>query len=118
MAVVVLESIQKVAKSSLAEEVWGDRLLEQYTLNVLFNNKPRCFTWVIADSNIGQGVIPDYGQDFEEFLVEICEGEPFKKCKKFVGAVQERFGLAMHYVYSNNQNIKVSFPLVIDKKCI
>ena len=115
MSVVVLESILKVEKSEWAKELWGNRLLEQYSLEVRFNDESYTFIWVIADSNYGQGVVPEYGDDFEEFLVEICEGRSLKESKKFANSVQEQFSLAMHYVYSNNEDVKVRLPLTVSE---
>lgn len=112
MLTVVLESVE-IASSPEAFENWGKRLLAQYSLSVSVDDERYSFIWAIIDYKNGESVATDYCDDFEAFLVYICQGKSFKRCRHFVNEIQERFSLAVHYVYSGDESIEISFPLVI-----
>jgi hypothetical protein len=57
--------------------------------------------------------IPEYGDDFDEFLITICEGDSFKKCRHFMNEVLERFSMALHYIHTGDSSIAVKLPITI-----
>ena len=112
MIKVVLKNIETIESPSRQINEWGDRLIASYLIQVDFDSQSLEFVWVIAGSTLQrQGT--EYDDDFEEFLFDICKGESFKKCKKFVNEVQEKFSLAVHYVHTGDKSIEIQLPITI-----
>lgn len=118
MSYVIFKSLRKVSISAAARDLWGKRLLQQYLVEIEFQNNCKTFTWAIAEFNCGNNVIPDYGEDFNKFLVDICEEKSFRRCKRFVHLVQETISLAIHHDYAGTSSEYTDLPITLDSKCI
>ncbi len=112
MSIVTLREIKPIEASSKIIEEWGERLVSCYEFVVTFNEDDYKFIWVMATSN-KDSQIPEYGDDFDEFLITICEGDSFKKCKHFINDVQERFAMALHYIHTGDSSIAIDLPISI-----
>lgn len=111
MTIVTLENIEAVKSDQIEINEWGDRLVSSYCLSVSFDGVPHQFIWVMASS--GEELIPEYGDDFDDFLIAICKGESFKKCRQFINEVQEKLSLAVHYVHTGDSSIEIELPIHI-----
>ncbi|KZZ50436.1 hypothetical protein A3759_17055 [Thalassolituus sp. HI0120] len=117
MTIVVLNSIQKIESPPRQLREWGDRLIASYRLSVEFENVFYEFIWVMAGSE-NESPCTEYDDDFDDFLVAICKGKRFKRCKNFVNEVQEKFSLAVHYFHSRDMAIETDLPITVYQKSI
>ena len=116
MTTVTLIKIELIDSPKRQVKEWGERLIASYRLEVEFefDNKLLNFIWVLAENN-AELPITEYDDDFEDFLVAICNGESFNKCKSFINEIQERFSLAVHYFHSGNKEIEIQLPLQVSR---
>ncbi len=112
MTRVTLKAVVEIESPERQVVEWGDRLLKSYRLTVDVDYKEHLFVWVMAVDR-SNTPCPEYDDDFEEFLIEVCGTEPFKKCRSFINEIQEKFSLAVHNAYSGTEIMTVHLPFTI-----
>lgn len=112
MASVILNKVELIANPPRQLKEWGPRLIASYRLSVEFDDERHEFIWALAGES-PDSPITEYDNDFDEFLVTICKGDTFRKCKRFVGEVQEKFSLAVHFFHSRDKAIEIKLPIKV-----
>ncbi|MFC3680629.1 hypothetical protein [Bacterioplanoides pacificum] len=112
MTSVTLNEVELIANPPRQVREWGSRLIASYRLSVEFDDELHEFIWVLAGEN-PDSPCTEYDNDFDEFLVTICKGDTFSKCKRFVGEIQEKFSLAVHFFHTRDKAIETKLPIKV-----